>query len=131
MTAQQLQQDYAENELAAERKYKAQGVVVSATVNRVFKTIGDKVALRTPTGVTLFLALGRDEWAADVKPGARVTLACPRVRSVVAQVAAYDCVQRADYVASTAATYIRQLPDLVKAGDPMAVKIVGKFGVSP
>ena len=122
VTATQLLVDFRANEVAASRQYLGgPDIIITGTVRLV------TVTLNTPRielgGVSAFMRQS-DDWLASLKPGQRVTVACPRARQVLGMVGAYDCEPREAYVRRMVDAYFYSMHGLAQSGDKMAAKLL-------
>lgn len=127
VTAQRLAEDFAQNEVAAQRQYgDGSDIIITGTVRSVSVTI-NKPMVNLVAGqfrqVPALMKPGHDDWLATIKPGQKVQVACRRVRAVLGMAGAFDCEPRAAYVTRMTDVYFYSLHGLAKQGDPLAVKL--------
>lgn len=131
-TALAVERDYNANEFSADRRYAAgPDVVVSGQLVAINKTVGKQgvlvlVGSRPSVGPQVFLKKthpGIEEWAAGLKAGQKISVACTKVRRYIGTVVFAECAPRADYVRIMAQQYVQMIPVLAKQGQEAALKL--------
>lgn len=129
VTADTLQMEYQQNEVAADRKYRNNNLFISGVVASIDRGIGENYYLQLMGGSNMFLhphanmADGLTDYLAGLEKGQHVNLFCKGDGLLIGSAIVTQCIPTSIWVEKETNDYIKGIGNRIEAGDKGALSI--------